>query len=142
MDGMERLMCSFHYLVYYFWCSLFAVCIFSGCDQNLGDCNTKREKRTKFSSYTRSVLIHIISTVTRKFPVNSNGWNGEVDVQLSLFGLLLLTQPLHSSEQHTRANLEFSSNFDKVRSIERDTKIHMKWWNILTTFASLNRYFN
>ena len=23
----------------------------------------------------------------------------------------LLTQPLHSSEQHTRANLEFSSNF-------------------------------
>ena len=52
------------------------------------------------------------STVTRKFPVNSNGWNGEVDVQLSLFGLLLLTQPLNSSEQHTRANLEFSSNFD------------------------------
>ena len=37
--------------------------------------------------------------------------NGEVDVQLSLFGLLLLTQPLHSSEQQTRANLEFSSNF-------------------------------
>ena len=33
-------------------------------------------------------------------------------MQLSLFGLLLLTQPLHSSEQHTRANLEFSSNFD------------------------------
>mgnify|MGYP001244204794 FL=1 len=32
-------------------------------------------------------------------------------MQLSLFGLLLLTQPLHSSEQHTRANLEFSSNF-------------------------------
>ena len=50
-------------------------------------------------------------TVTRKFPVNSNGWYGEVAVQLSLFGLLLLTQPLHSSEQHTRANLEFSSNF-------------------------------
>ena len=41
--------------------------------------------------------------------------NGEVDVQLSLFGLLLLTQPLHSSEQHTRANLEFSSNFDALR---------------------------
>ena len=36
---------------------------------------------------------------------------GEVDVQLSPYGLLLLTQPLHSSEQHTRANLEFSSNF-------------------------------
>ena len=51
-------------------------------------------------------------TVTRKFPVNSNGWYGEVAVQLSLFGLLLLTQPLHSSEQHTRANLEFSSDFD------------------------------
>ena len=32
-------------------------------------------------------------------------------MQLSLFGLLLLTQPLHSSEQHTRANLEFSNNF-------------------------------
>ena len=32
-------------------------------------------------------------------------------MQLSLFGLLLLTQPLHSSEQQTRANLEFSSNF-------------------------------
>ena len=27
--------------------------------------------------------------------------NGEVDVRLSLFGLLLLTQPLHSSEQPT-----------------------------------------
>ena len=27
------------------------------------------------------------------------------------FHYLLLTQPLHSSEQHTRANLEFSSNF-------------------------------
>ena len=33
-------------------------------------------------------------------------------MQLSLFGLLLLTQPLNSSEQDTRANLEFSSNFD------------------------------
>ena len=32
-------------------------------------------------------------------------------MQLSLLGLLLLTQPLHSLEQHTRANLEFSSNF-------------------------------
>ena len=51
------------------------------------------------------------STVTRKFPVNSNGLHGEVDVQLSPFGLILLTQPLHSSEQHMRAYLEFSSNF-------------------------------
>ena len=32
-------------------------------------------------------------------------------MQLSLFGLLLLTQPLNSSKQDTRANLEFSSNF-------------------------------
>ena len=30
--------------------------------------------------------------------------NGEVDVQLSPYGILLLTQPLHS-EQHIRANL-------------------------------------
>ena len=36
--------------------------------------------------------------------------HGEVDVQVSPFWLLLLTQPL-TSEQHTRANLEFSSNF-------------------------------
>ena len=50
-------------------------------------------------------------TVTRKFPVNSNELHGEVDVQISLFGLLLLTQPLQSSEQHTRADLEFSSDF-------------------------------
>ena len=41
-------------------------------------------------------------------------WRG--DVQLSLFGLLLLTQPLHSSEQHTRANLEFSSNFGPLKA--------------------------
>ena len=32
-------------------------------------------------------------------------------MQLSLFGLLLLPQPLNSSEQDTRANLEFFSNF-------------------------------
>ena len=38
-------------------------------------------------------------------------------MQLSLFGLLLLTQPLHSSEQHTRANLEFSSNFEYKNKI-------------------------
>ena len=36
---------------------------------------------------------------------------GEVETQFSLSGLLLHTQPLHSSEQHTRAHLEFSSNF-------------------------------
>ena len=55
---------------------------------------------------------YYFGTVTGKFPVNSNGWHGEVDVQLSLFGLLLLTQPLNSSEQHTRADLEFSSDFE------------------------------
>ena len=32
-------------------------------------------------------------------------------MQLSPYGLLLLTQALQSSEQHIRANLEFSSNF-------------------------------
>ena len=32
-------------------------------------------------------------------------------MQLSPYGLLLLTQPLQSSEQHIRAHLEFSSNF-------------------------------
>ena len=37
---------------------------------------------------------------------------GEVETQFSLSGLLLYTQPLHSSEQHTRAHLEFSSHFD------------------------------
>ena len=55
----------------------------------------------------------VIFTVTRKFPVNSNGWHGEVDVQLSPFGLLLLSHPLNSSEQHTRADLEFSSDFEE-----------------------------
>ena len=33
-------------------------------------------------------------------------------MQLSPYGLVLLTQPLQSSEQHIRANLEFSSNFE------------------------------
>ena len=33
-------------------------------------------------------------------------------MQLSPYGLLLLTQPLQSSEQHIRANLEFSSNLE------------------------------
>jgi hypothetical protein len=37
---------------------------------------------------------------------------GEVETQFLLSGLLLHTQPLHSSEQHTRAHLEFSSHFD------------------------------
>ena len=32
-------------------------------------------------------------------------------MQLSPYGLLLLTQPLQSSEQHIRANLELPSNF-------------------------------
>ena len=32
-------------------------------------------------------------------------------MHFSPYGLLLLTQPLQSSEQHIRANLEFSSNF-------------------------------
>ena len=52
---------------------------------------------------------HIRLTVTRKLPVN---FNGRIDVQLSPYGLLLLTQPIQSSEQLIRANLEFSSNFD------------------------------
>ena len=37
---------------------------------------------------------------------------GEVETQFLLSGLLLHTQPLHSSEKHTRAHLEFSSHFD------------------------------
>ena len=32
-------------------------------------------------------------------------------MQFLLFGLLLHTQPLNSSEQHTKAYLEFSSDF-------------------------------
>ena len=46
-------------------------------------------------------------------------------MQLSPYGLLLLTQPLHSSEQHTRANLEFSSNFGKTLG-KPDYKITVK----------------
>ena len=53
----------------------------------------------------------VVITFTRKFPVNSNGLHGEVVVQLSLYGPLLLTQPLHSSEQRARSDLEFSSDF-------------------------------
>ena len=39
--------------------------------------------------------------------------NWEVETQFLLFGLLLHTQPLNSSEQHKIADLEFSSDFDK-----------------------------
>ena len=49
--------------------------------------------------------------------VNSNG-RMERLIQLSPYGLLLLTQPLHSSEQHIRANLEFSSNFGNTVDAE------------------------
>ena len=42
---------------------------------------------------------------------------GEVETQFLLFGLLLHTQPLNSSEQHTRANLEFSSNFEETMAV-------------------------
>merc|ERR1712051_351815 len=63
----------------------------------------------------RSHIYNSINVAGYKHSCSYFPWkNGEVDVQLSLFGLLLLTQPLHSSEQHTRANLEFSSNFDKA----------------------------
>ena len=44
-------------------------------------------------------------------------------MSLSLFGLLLLTQPLHSSEQHTRANLENSSNFAIYLLVEEAIRI-------------------
>ena len=49
-------------------------------------------------------------------------------MQLSLFGLLLLTQPLNSSEQDTRANLEFSSNFGifKGQSISKGLQFFPK----------------
>ena len=36
---------------------------------------------------------------------------GVVETQFLLSGLLLHTQPLYPSEQHTRAHLEFSSHF-------------------------------
>ena len=72
----------------------------------------------KIAQITVPQLFNLELTVTRKFPVNSNGLNGEVDVQLPLFGLLLLIQPLYSSEQHkeleARADLEFSSDFART----------------------------
>ena len=43
--------------------------------------------------------------------VKSDEPYGEVETQFLLFGLLLHTQPLNSSEQHTKADLEFSSDF-------------------------------
>jgi hypothetical protein len=39
-------------------------------------------------------------------------------VQFSPYGLLLLTQPLRSSELHIRANLEFSSNFGNITGLK------------------------
>ena len=39
-------------------------------------------------------------------------------MQLSPYGLVLLTQPLQSSEQYIRANLEFSSNFEFAKDTD------------------------
>ena len=52
---------------------------------------------------------------------------GEVETQFLLFGLLLHTQPLNSSEQHTRADLEFSSDFDIVKGEEHVLYLSMLW---------------
>ena len=41
-------------------------------------------------------------------------------MQFLLSGLLLHTQPLHSSEQHTRAHLEFSSHFAEIMGVVSD----------------------
>ena len=74
--------------------------------------------RTKTQIFQQSYILLELTqkpTVTRKFPNNSNGLHGEVDLQLSLYGLLLLIQPIHSLEQHTRADLEFSSDFAKTQ---------------------------
>ena len=76
-----------------------------------GDMRTGTQQDLADTVCAPSQAALVYRTVTRKFPVNSNGRMERLFVQLSLFGLLLLTQPLHSSEQHTRANLEFSSNF-------------------------------
>ena len=56
-------------------------------------------------------------------------------MQLSLFGLLLLTQPLNSSEQDKRANLEFSSNFLTITSYEEINYV-------LVLFEELNSSIN
>ena len=41
---------------------------------------------------------------------------GEDEMQFLLSGLLLQIQPLHSSEQHTRAHLEFYSQFELAQT--------------------------
>ena len=67
-------------------------------------------------------------------------------MQLSLFGLLLLTQPLHSSEQHTRANLEFSSDFEFMYSqtvlylISLKPKNHSRYGFIQSLSAKVLRW--
>ena len=40
----------------------------------------------------------------------------EVEMQFLLSELLLQTQPLHSSEKHTRAHLEFYSQFELAQT--------------------------
>ena len=58
-------------------------------------------------------------------------------MQLSLFRLLLLTQPLHSSEQHTRANLEFSSNFGYSNCPQNlHNALVLKNWQIFIPFIA------
>ena len=46
--------------------------------------------------------------------VESDELFGEVETQFLLFGLLLHTQPLNSSEQYKKADLEFSSDFGRI----------------------------
>ena len=57
-------------------------------------------------------------------------------MQLSLYGLLLLTQPLQSSEQHIRTNLEFSSNFGF--SIPLSTTLYQKPSEIKLPLSNFN----
>ena len=45
-------------------------------------------------------------------------------MQLSLLGLLLLTQPLHLSEQHTRADMEFISDNEYISENPSDSTIY------------------
>ena len=71
-------------------------------------------------------------------------------MQLSPYGLLLLTQPLHSSEQHTRANLEFSSNFgihcEKINVIQigyLEFRTNSRSFRvIILVFRTLSHYLN
>ena len=44
---------------------------------------------------------------------------GEVETQFLLFGLLLHIQPLNSTEQHARADLEFSSDFEEFETFSK-----------------------